>query len=229
MMNKFFDEFYNFAGFGPAIKAEMSSKEVLSFYKDKLPARLLEYWQEYGFCGWGDGIFWTVNPADYHDVLQTWLQGTEFERREQNGIDEYFVIGRGAFGRLFVWGKTSGQSIKINPSYGMLLPTDNTDNLRKRGEERSIELYFANKSKDSMDEKDLDKKNLFDRAMAKLGPLEADEMYAFVPALALGGTNKLENLQKVKIIEHLNFLAELGEKRVMADIVALSNALPHNK
>lgn len=30
-MNKFFDNFYNFAGFGPAIKVEMPSKEVLSF------------------------------------------------------------------------------------------------------------------------------------------------------------------------------------------------------
>ncbi len=53
-------------------------------------------------------------------------------------------------------------------------------------------------------------------------------MYAFVPALALGGVNKLENLQKVKAIEHLNFLAELGEKRIMADIVAMSNEL-HKK
>lgn len=38
-----------------------------------------------------------------------------------------------------------------------------------------------------MKEEDLDDNPLFDRAMAKLGALEADEMYAFVPALALGG------------------------------------------
>ncbi|WP_229381237.1 DUF1851 domain-containing protein [Shewanella psychropiezotolerans] len=73
--------------------------------------------------------------------------------------------------------------------------------------------------------KDLDENPLFERAMALLGPLEADEMYGFVPALAIGGAPKLENLQKVKVIEHLTFLADLGEKTVMADIVAMSNAL----
>lgn len=82
-MNKFFDNFYNYAGFGPAIKATKPTEKDLIAFKEKLPARLLEYWQEYGFCGWGSGLFWTVNPADYHGVLQVWLAGTEFEQREK--------------------------------------------------------------------------------------------------------------------------------------------------
>lgn len=222
-MNDYFDEFYNFGGFGPAIKSEQPSEAILQHFKNKLPARLLEYWQEYGFCGWGEGIFWIVNPEDYSEILDLWLAGTPFV-----GKDNYYVIGRGAFGRLFVWGEASGQSIKINPSYGMLLPSDETKELKERGAERTIDLFFACKSK-SMMEEDTEGKPLFERAMAKLGPLEADEMYAFVPALALGGAPKLENLQKVKVLEHLAFLAELGEKKVMADIVALSNALHRDK
>ena len=228
MMNKFFDNFYNYAGFGPAIKATMPTQETLDFFKDKLPERLLEYWQEYGFCGWGNGIFWMVNPQDYHEILQTWLEGTEFAEREKNGSDSYYVIGRGAFGDLIVWGKTSGRSIKINANFGMFFPRDGTKKLKERGEERSVELFFATMSKESYDQDDVSESPLFERALNKLSPLEADEMYAFVPALVLGGVNKLENLQKVKAIEHLNFLAELGEKRIMADIVAMSNEL-HNK
>lgn len=227
-MNKYFDNFYNYAGFGPAIKATMPSNETLEFFKGKLPDRLLEYWQEYGFCGWGDGIFWLVNPQDYHDILQTWLEGTEFAEREKNGLDKYYVIGRGAFGDLIVWGKTSGRSIKINSNFGMLLPRDGTEKLKERGEDRSVELLFATMSKEPYDQDDVNESPLFERALNKLGQLEADEMYAFVPALALGGVNKLENLQKVKAIEHLNFLAELGEKRIMADIVAMSNELHKN-
>ncbi|MCS6210084.1 GAD-like domain-containing protein [Shewanella baltica] len=223
-MNDYFDEFFNFGGFGPAIKSEQPTEATLQHFKDKLPARLLEYWQEYGFSGWGEGIFWTVNPADYSEILDLWLTGTPFV-----GKDKYYVIGRSAFGRLFVWGETSGQSIKINPSYGMLLPSDETENLKQRGSERTIDLFFACKSKSTMEEEDTEGKPLFERAMEKLGPLEADEMYAFVPALALGGAPKLENLQKVKALEHLAFLAELGEKQVMADIVALSNALHRDK
>ncbi len=224
-MNKFFDNFYNFKGFGPETKSVQLTAEELKLFEDKLPARLLEYWQKYGFCGWGEGRFWTVNPDDYKDILVQWLSGTLFEQRELDGIDKYYVIGRSAFGRLFIWGDISGQSIKINPNYGMILPADDTENLKIRGADRSIDLFYATNSKDYMEEQDLDEKPLFERAMAKLGPLEADEMYGFVPALAIGGTPKLENLQKVKVIEHLTFLADLGEKTVMADIVAMSNAL----
>jgi len=228
MMNEYFEDFYDYAGFGPAIKTIMPSKETLDFFKGKLPDRLLEYWQQYGFSGWGDGIFWLVNPQDYHEILQTWLEDTEFAKRENNGIDKYYVIGRGAFGDLVVWGRASGQSLDINSNFGMLFPTDSTEDLVEDGEELTIDLFFATMSKAPLDQKDINEKPLFEHALKNLGPLEADEMYAFVPALALGGVNKLENLQKVKAIEHLNFLAELGEKLIMADIVAMSNEL-HKK
>ncbi|MCU8059132.1 MULTISPECIES: GAD-like domain-containing protein [unclassified Shewanella] len=223
-MNDYFDEFYNFGGFGPAIKSELPSEAILRSFEDKLPARLLEYWQEYGFCGWGEGIFWTVNPENYSEILDLWLAGTPFVDK-----DNYYVIGRTAFGRLLIWGEASGPSLDINPCYGMIFPTDKTEDLKRRGAERTVELFFATNSKKSMEILDTEGNPLFKRAMIKLGPLEADEMYAFVPALALGGAPKLENLQKVKALEHLAFLAELGEKQVMADIVALSNALHRDK
>ncbi|RMM82688.1 T6SS immunity protein Tdi1 domain-containing protein, partial [Pseudomonas savastanoi] len=43
-----------------------------------------------------------------------------------------------------------------------------------------------------------------------LGQLQSDEMYGFVPALALGGPVELKNLQKVKTTEHLMFLSQLS-------------------
>ncbi|EGH49688.1 hypothetical protein PSYPI_47778, partial [Pseudomonas syringae pv. pisi str. 1704B] len=39
-------------------------------------------------------------------------------------------------------------------------------------------------------------------------PLKSDEIYGFVPALALGGPMELKNLQRVKLIEHLEFLSQ---------------------
>ncbi|MBW8186310.1 GAD-like domain-containing protein [Shewanella nanhaiensis] len=224
-MNKFFDNFYIFAGFGPAVKSKQPTAEELEFFEDKLPARLLEYWQEYGFCGWGEGIFWTVNPDDYKDILAQWLLGTVFEQREVAGIDKYYVIGRSAFGKLYIWGETSGASLDIVTNFSMIFPSDQSEKLKTIGEEKLIEKFYSSKRKSNMEEQDLDKNPLFERAMAKLGPLEADEMYGFVPALAIGGAPKLENLQKVKALEHLTFLADLGEITVMADIVAMSNAL----
>ncbi|WP_335922978.1 GAD-like domain-containing protein [Shewanella chilikensis] len=220
-MNEYFDDFYHFKGFGPAFAAVAPSAETLNFYRHKLPPRLLEYWQEYGFCGWGEGAFWTVEPGDYRELLHAWLAGTPFE-----GQDNFHVIGRGAFGTLLIWGETSGLSLEIEPCYGMIFPTASAaDKLRERGPDLTIDLFYACLSKDSLDLDDADDKPLFQRALARLGPLRAEEMYGFVPALALGGAPKLANLQKVNLFDHLLFLAELGEKQIMADIVALSNAL----
>ncbi|MOA21998.1 hypothetical protein D3C78_1425230 [compost metagenome] len=58
------------------------------------------------------------------------------------------------------------------------------------------------------DHNDLD--GFFKPALEKLGQLNSDEMYGFVPALALGGAMDLRNLQKVKTIEHLEFLSQLS-------------------
>lgn len=92
-MNEFFEDFYGFSGFGPAIQSIKPTAKELNFFEGKLPARLLEYWQDYSFCGWGEGIFWVVNPADYVDILATWLRDTPFD-----STDNYYVIGRSAFG-----------------------------------------------------------------------------------------------------------------------------------
>ena len=55
-----------------------------------------------------------------------------------------------------------------------------------------------------------DLEGLFQPALDHLGPLKSDEMYGFVPALALGGPMELKNLQRVKLIEHLEFLSQLS-------------------
>ena len=50
---------------------------------------------------------------------------------------------------------------------------------------------------------------LYDEAKERLGPPERDECYAFVPALALGGAETADSVQRVKIREHLGVLAQL--------------------
>jgi len=56
---------------------------------------------------------------------------------------------------------------------------------------------------------------MFDEALGKLGPLEATQIYGFVPALALGGARQVSNLQIVSAVEHLTFLAQLDELEVL--------------
>lgn len=85
-----------------------------------IPDELIYIWQTYGICGYGQGLWWHTNPADYEDIVKIWLQGTEFW---QPDINPYYVIGRTAFGELELWGKRSGLNLTINPLLGMLFPT----------------------------------------------------------------------------------------------------------
>jgi hypothetical protein len=71
--------------------------------------------------------------------------------------------------------------------------------------DEEIEGFFV-----SMDREANDFDDLFEEALKKLGPLKPDEMYGFVPAIALGGPGTLNTLQKVKTIEHLTFLSQLS-------------------
>lgn len=49
-------------------------------------------------------------------------------------------------------------------------------------------------------------------AKEKLGEIAYDECYGYVPILAIGGSEKIENLQKVKIKEHISIIAQLAGK-----------------
>lgn len=42
-------------------------------HQGKLPDKLLQYWIEHGWCGYGDGIFWTVDPKSMKASLHLGL------------------------------------------------------------------------------------------------------------------------------------------------------------
>ena len=56
------------------------------------------------------------------------------------------------------------------------------------------------------------KASIYEKTKAKLGEPLFDECYGYFPALALGGSPSLKNLKKVKLNEHLEFLAQLTGK-----------------
>ena len=49
-------------------------------------------------------------------------------------------------------------------------------------------------------------------AVNKLDKLEQDECFGYVPLLGLGGSEKVQNLNKVKIIEHIELISQLVGK-----------------
>lgn len=168
-------------------------------YRGRLPDLLLDYWAEHGWCGYGDGIFWTVNPQDYDGVVASWLEGTFLE-----GRDKYHVIARSAFGDLYLWGEKTGYSLNISSIVSRCVVT----NYKITPDEMDKELqqFFLSRNVDSNDFGDL-----FKPAKKKLGILRHDEMYGFVPAFMLGGPDTLDHIEKVKAVEHLILLSQITE------------------
>lgn len=181
--------------FGDLIEKRDVPASTIGRYRGKLPDQLLAYWEEHGWCGYANGLFWTVDPQEYEPVLDAWIGETRFMED-----DAYHVIARSAFGNIYFWGEQTGFAFKIFApgSYAM-------QRERKPSSlDRQVQMFFALRT-----HKESDFDNLFSGALRKLGVLHHDEMYGFVPALALGGKAVLENLEKVKAVEHLVLLAQL--------------------
>lgn len=194
-MDEFFSCFVE--EFGAQIERREVPGSTISRYKNKLPDQLLQYWVEHGWGGYAGGLFWTVNPQEYEALLSHWLTDTEF-----NGRENYHVIARSAFGVLYVWGETSGYCLTI--SCPMARYSSRVSRFTGLKMDFGVKAFFS-----GMNARSNDFGDMFEAAVEELGRLKPDEMYGFVPALALGGPIEFNNLQKVKTIEHLEFLSQL--------------------
>jgi hypothetical protein len=185
------------AEFGPAIDRRYVPPSTIARYRGRLPDQLLAYWEEYGWCGYGDGLFWTVNPQEYEPALEAWIGETPFMEQ-----DAYHVIARSAFGLLYLWGEKTGGTLRLFAPASCCFASAADNDVDRDFEMR---VFFGSLWRDTNDVE-----GLFAPALKQLGRLAHDEMYGFVPALALGGALTLANLQKVKAVEHLVILAQLA-------------------
>ncbi len=189
---------------GPPIERRDVPSSSIERYRGKLPDQLLVYWKEQGWCGYADGLFWTVDPEEYEPVLEAWIGDTPFMEH-----DAYHLIARGAFGDLYFWGEKSGASLTISVP-GATCVFKESQIIAEEAQTRKMQIFFA-----AMNRKGNDFDGMFVPALEKLGRLKHDEMYGFVPAMALGGSGELDQLEKLKAVEHLVFLAQLAPLDVM--------------
>lgn len=200
-MDQYFEYFMK--NFGPACSKRDVPASSIECYRGKLPNQLLQYWEEYGWCGYADGLFWMVNPQEYEPALEAWIGDTPFMEQ-----DAYHIIARSAFGHLLFWGERTGFTLQIFAPGSYAVPQDLASSPDKL--DFDVQIFFSIQKRKSYNFADL-----FAPAVRKLGPLQHNEMYGFFPALALGGSATLDHLQKVKAVEHLVLLAQLDGLRVM--------------
>ncbi|PIB11583.1 GAD-like domain-containing protein [Vibrio rotiferianus CAIM 577 = LMG 21460] len=176
-----------------------------------MPKNLLTYWERHGWCGYNNGLYWTVNPNDYRDIIERLSAISQLDDPSEN-----FVIARGAFGNLEIWNSKRGNVMSYYPVIGLLHQWHAEEMPEQSEEELELDmaLFFESASSYRHDQVDEYEEPLFERALEKLGPLAENEMYAFVPATCLDGKWLLENLQKVDITTHLEMLMDLEEPSI---------------
>ena len=77
---KVFDLFVS--KYPPGNDLRKPTAETLEQFQGKVPAELLNFWQEYGFGNYGGGLLKIIDPTDYIDTLTLWLG-------EQEGVPSH--------------------------------------------------------------------------------------------------------------------------------------------
>lgn len=188
---------------GPPIDKRLVPTASIERNRGKLPDQLLTYWDEHGWCGYADGLFWTVDPQEYEPVLEAWIGNTPFMKK-----DVYHIFARSAVGHLRLWGEKTGNSPNIFAPGSFCIPRESK--AAQKDMNFAMQIFFG-----GLDREDSDFDGMFAQALKNLGRLQSSEMYGFVPALALGGQCSLKNLQTVKAVEHLVILAQLAPLEVI--------------
>lgn len=186
-------------------------RATIERFRGKLPDQLLTYWETLGFCSFRDGLFTLTNPDEFESDLEAWIGDTDIVEK-----DAYRVIARTGFGKLFLWGTKTGYMVDIDPVRGWIYCEDrHTADIAVGHADRCLRWFLSGTDPESLDIQDGGGKPLFTRAVAKLGPLGPAEVFAFEPALAMGGTPKVDNIAKRDVHVQAGFLAQLGHREVL--------------
>ncbi|MDF2479444.1 MAG: hypothetical protein K0S24_4927 [Sphingobacterium sp.] len=158
--------------------------ELIKNYENLVPKEVIKLWKNYGFGTFMQGYFKSVNPEEFKDLLK------ESSQRYQNAI----VLFATGMGDLIIW--SDGYVRLLNYRYGVVKTIL-----------FSFEFFFQNIFDPEFQSDDL----LwlpYPEAVDRYGELSYDECFGYTPILGMGGSEKIENLKKVKLREHILLITE---------------------
>jgi hypothetical protein len=173
------DTFENF------LKNNTVDERIILKYKDKLPGELIEVWYKYGFGTLLNGFLKLINPDEYLDILERCY------RRYEQAIPIFTT----SMGDIIVWEKDKYVNL-LNFRKGLVHIVSSGFN-----------FFF-----DDLNDNDFINDELmwepYPKAYSKYGRPDYEECFGYTPLLGLGGSEKVENLKKVKIREHILIITE---------------------
>lgn len=167
------------------ILEEKVSEELINKYTGKIPEQLLEVWKQYGFGSILNGYLKIVNPDEFQSLLK------DVYFRSEGAIPLFAT----SMGDILIW---------EDNRYLMML------NFRKgtmKGITAGLKYFFFD-----LEEEEFMKKNMewkpYPAAVERYGVPDYDECFGYAPILGLGGPEKVENLSKVKLVEHIYLITQ---------------------
>lgn len=170
---------------------EKPSMEIIKKYKGVLPDSFIDFWKEYGFGSFMKGYLKVINPGDYQDIFNYGYDNID-------GETVFAVTGLGDF---IVWTGDCMRFVNFRHGADIIIQVNNSfDWFLNRN---IIDSYCINKEAKGT--------NYFLAREQYVEP-SFDECFGYVPLLGMGGPEKVENMEKVKIIEHIYLIAEMMGK-----------------
>lgn len=166
---------------------EKVSDELIKKYETLLPEELISLWKEKGFGTFYGGYLKVINPEDYRELLE----------KSYFLANESIPIMATAFGDIITWEKDRYVGI-VEYRYG------ENDVMESGFKYFLMDLEFGELDGEYL------KIKKYNAAVKKYGEPAYDECFGYVPLLALGGKESVNNLKKVKIREHIALITEMA-------------------
>jgi hypothetical protein len=166
---------------------ETPTQLIKNEYRSVLPEEILQIWDELGFGSFLNGYLKIVNPNNFRGTLKK-----GFELYD----DKSSVLFATAMGDLLV--------LHNDFLYFLDFRHGNFEVIAK-----NMKFFFQ----DIFDENYLAEELKWEHfltAKEKLGDLAFDECFGYEPLLVAGGVEKVSNLRKVKLIEHINLITQFA-------------------
>ena len=182
------------------------AQEDISSLEGRFHEDLIGYFRGFGRSTLRDGLLQTCLPYDMRSIL-----ALVFKADDDFNHNDYSCFAYTAFGKLYGWHMRYGVvSIDLVSgevtARGLKKFNDGED---ISGQQHQYKGPFDETLEDLNNVYDEDGDKIFDRCVAKYGPVGIGECFGFFPAIALGGATNVENVRKVRALEHFTLLAQM--------------------
>jgi Uncharacterized conserved protein len=162
------------------------NEETIKKYEGLVEEGVIEFWREYGYGSFYGGFLQSINPDDYIEVMKE-----SITEHNHNSIP-LFITG---MSDLIVW--EEGYLIGCFYRYAVINTLSKT-----------TKTFFALLRSEIAPKEELFIET-YSEAKEKYGELEYGYGFGYVPLLPLGGKMSVDNLDRVRVKEHIMVNAAL--------------------